>query len=116
GVGGKLGDGRQWMSWISRGDYVRAVIALLAGETDGPVNMVSPNPVSNREFAQTLGRVLGRPSLFPVPKLALELALGRMADDTVLASQRVVPRRLLAMRFEYQHPTLEGALRAELAS
>jgi len=79
------------------------------------VNVVSSNPVTNEEFARTLGRVIGRPTFIPVPKLALELALGEMAQDTVLASQRVVPRRLLDAAFEYKYPTIESALRAALA-
>jgi hypothetical protein len=78
------------------------------------VNVVAPNPVTNAEFTRTLGRVLARPSFFPVPKLALNLLLGELAHDTVLASQRVVPRRLLEAGFDFQHPTLESALRAAL--
>jgi uncharacterized protein (TIGR01777 family) len=117
GVGGRLGSGRQWMSWISLEDYARAVNFLLATESvAGPVNLASPIPVTNAEFTRTLGRVLARPSLFPVPKLALKLVLGAMAQDTVLASQRVVPRRLLEAGFDFQHPTLESALRAALAA
>jgi len=116
GVGGHMGSGRQWMSWISIQDYPRVVSMLLGTEViSGPVNIVSPNPVTNEEFARTLGRVVGRPTFVPVPRLALELALGEMAQDTVLASQRVVPRRLLDAGFEYQHPTIESALRAALA-
>jgi uncharacterized protein len=115
GLGGPLGSGRQWMSWISIDDYPRVVSRLIAKENiSGAVNVVAPNPVTNREFARTLARVLGRPSLIPVPKFALELAFGEMADDTVLASQRVVPRRLLEAGFEFQHSTVESALRAEV--
>jgi hypothetical protein len=115
GIGGHLGSGRQWMSWISMDDYSRAVNFLLATTAiSGPVNVVAPNPVTNAEFTRTLGRVLARPSFFPVPKLALNLLLGELAHDTVLASQRVVPRRLLEAGFDFQHPTLESALRAAL--
>jgi uncharacterized protein (TIGR01777 family) len=115
GVGGQLGSGRQWMSWISIDDYPRVVSFLLSTEKmQGPVNLVAPNPVTNKEFSRTLGRVLGRPTLFGVPKFALELAFGDMADDTVLASQRVLPRRLLEAGFDFQHSTLESALRAEV--
>jgi uncharacterized protein (TIGR01777 family) len=115
GVGGRLGSGRQWMSWISIDDYPRAVSYLIANDAlRGPVNMVAPNPATNAEFSRTLARVLGRPSFFGVPKFALELAFGDMADDTVLASQRVIPRRLLEAGFDFQHSTLESALRAEV--
>jgi hypothetical protein len=115
GVGGRLGSGHQWMSWISIDDYPRVVRFLLSDEKlSGPVNIVAPNPVTNKEFSATLARVLGRPSLFGVPKFALELAFGDMAEDTVLASQRVIPRRLLEAGFDFQHSTLESALRTEV--
>jgi hypothetical protein len=115
GIGGHLGSGRQWMSWISIDDYPRVVGLLLATETiAGPVNVSSPIPVTNAEFTRTLGRVLGRPYLLAVPKFALQLVFGEMAQDTVLASQRVVPRRLLDAGFEFQQPTVEAALRAAL--
>lgn len=116
GVGGHMGSGRQWMSWISVDDYPRVVSHLLANDAiTGPVNIVAPNPVTNTEFSRTLARVLGRPSFLSVPKIALELAMGEMAEDTILASQRVLPRRLLETGFDFQQPTLESALRAELS-
>jgi uncharacterized protein (TIGR01777 family) len=116
GIGGQLGSGKQWMSWISVDDYPRAVSHLLATEgMTGPVNVVAPNPVTNAELTRALARVLGRPSFMPVPKIALELLYGDMAENTVLASQRVVPRRLLDGGFDFQQPTLESALRAVLA-
>lgn len=115
GVGGHVGSGRQWISWMSVDDYPRVVNMLLANEAmAGPVNVVSPNPVTNAEFSRMLARVLGRPSIFTVPKFALELAMGDMARDTILASQRVLPRRLLESGFEFRQPTIEAALRAEL--
>ena len=115
GVGGRLGSGSQWMSWISIDDYPRVVSFLLSDEKiSGAVNLVAPNPVTNKEFSATLARVLGRPSVFGVPKFALELAFGDMADDTVLASQRVLPRRVLEAGFDFQHSTIESALRAEV--
>ena len=80
----------------------------------GPVNVVAPNPVTNAEFAATLGRVLGRPALVPVPSFALELLYGEMARTTILAGQRVMPKVLLRNRFHFAHPTLEEALRFEL--
>jgi uncharacterized protein len=113
GVGGPMGDGRQWMSWISLEDHLRAMEdALVSDALHGPVNLVAPDPVRNEDFAATLGKVLSRPAMIPVPRFALELAFGEMADATILASQRVVPRALLAASFQFAHPTLEGALRA----
>src|SRR6185436_16559310 len=83
GVGGRLGKGTQWMSWIGIDDYVRAVEALLIGEVSGPVNLVAPNPVTNEEFPGTLAKVLRRPAFFAVPSSVLKLALGEMGEDTV---------------------------------
>ena len=115
GLGGRLGDGKQWMSWIALTDYVEAVTFLLdAASIAGPVNLVSPNPVTNEEFTRTLARVLRRPAFFHVPRAALTLAMGEMAEATVLASQRIRPRRLLEAGFNFSLPTLEAALRAEL--
>lgn len=116
GVGGPIGTGRQWMSWIALDDHVNAMQhAMATTGLHGPVNLVSPNPVTNAEFAATLGRVLGRPALVPVPSFALELLYGEMARATILAGQRVLPRALLRAGFEFAHPTLEEALRFELA-
>ena len=116
GVGGPIGTGRQWMSWIALDDHLNAVEhALATTGLHGPVNLVSPNPVTNAEFAATLGRVLGRPALVPVPSFALELLYGEMARATILAGQRVLPRALLRTGFEFAHPTLDEALRFELA-
>lgn len=115
GAGGPIGSGRQWMSWISLGDHVRAMLhALVTESMHGPANLVAPNPVTNADFATTLGRVLARPAFMPVPAFALELLYGEMARATLLAGQRALPKSLMANRFEFAHPTLEGALRAEL--
>jgi len=115
GAGGKLGSGNQWMSWIALADYVGALAFLLETErVSGPVNLVAPNPVTNAEFTRLLGRVLRRPALFTVPRFAMSLVLGEMAEDTVLADQRVRPLRLLEAGFNFTLPTLEAALRAEL--
>lgn len=115
GVGGKLGSGRQWMSWVSLEDTVRALLFALAdAELAGPVNVTSPNPVTNAEFTDALGDVLHRPTFATVPKTALHLAMGEMVESTVLASQRVLPERLLEAGFEFEHPTIEAALRSEL--
>ena len=114
GVGGKLGDGKQWMSWIALTDYVEAVTFLLdSASIAGPVNLVAPNPVTNEEFTRVLARVLRRPAFFHVPRAALTLTMGEMAEATVLASQRIRPRRLLEAGFNFSLPTLEAALRAE---
>ena len=115
GVGGQLGDGRQWFSWIHVDDLVAAILfALENEEVSGPVNGVAPAPVRNRELTKTLGRVLGRPTLLPAPSLALKLAFGQMANETLLASTRVSPDALEAAGFRFQHGQLESALRAEL--
>ena len=115
GVGGPIGSGRQWMSWISLEDHVRAMEhALATTGMHGAVNLVSPNPVTNAEFAATLGRVLSRPALVPAPAFALELVYGEMARATILAGQRVLPKMLLRAGFHFAHPTLEQALRYEL--
>ena len=115
GLGGRIGSGQQWMSWIGLGDWVAAVRFLLASEaTAGAVNLVAPNPVPNAEFATTLARVLGRPAVARVPAAAIGLLLGEMGRSTVLASQRIRPLRLIQEGFEFTHPTLEQALRAEL--
>jgi uncharacterized protein (TIGR01777 family) len=115
GAGGRLGSGRQWMSWVSREDVIGAMhFAMLTRGVRGPVNVVAPEPVTNATFASTLGRVLHRPSIAPVPALALRALFGEMADGTILASQRVRPRALEAAGFACLHPTLVAALRFEL--
>ena len=112
GLGGKLGNGRQWMSWISIDDVVGAIQHALATESlRGPVNAVAPHPVTNAEFTRTLGRVLGRPTIFPMPAIVARLAFGEMAKALLLASQRVQPVKLEASGFQFRHPELEGALR-----
>jgi hypothetical protein len=112
GLGGTLGSGRQYMSWVAIEDVVSAFSHLLTTETiAGPVNVVAPNPVTNREFTKTLGRVLGRPTLFPVPAFAIRLAFGEMAEDLLLAGARVKPGKLLASSYRFQHSDLEPALR-----
>jgi uncharacterized protein (TIGR01777 family) len=116
GVGGVVGDGRQWMSWIALDDVVGAIQHALVTETlRGPVNAVAPGPVTNAELTRTLGRVLRRPTLVPLPAFAARLAMGEMADALLLASQRVLPARLQASGYSFRHPTLEGALRSVLA-
>ena len=115
GAGGPVGGGAQWVSWIALDDLVRAIRHALATDTlAGPVNAVAPEPVTNRELARTLGRVLGRPALLPLPAVAARLLLGQMADELLLASARVEPVRLRATGFTFRHAKLEDALRHEL--
>jgi hypothetical protein len=100
------------MSWVAIDDVVGALhLALTSESLEGPFNLVAPEPVTNREFTRTLGRVLGRPTVAPVPAFALRLALGEMADATLLASTRVRPRRLQETGYVFRLPTLESALR-----
>ena len=116
GAGGQIGSGRQWLSWIALDDAVQAVSFMMREPSlRGPVNLVTPNPVTNAEFTQVLGRVLGRPTIATVPAIAIRLAFGEMGENTILASQRVMPQRLLAAGYQFRRPQLEEALRFELA-
>ena len=111
GVGGRLGSGRQYYSWIAIEDAVAAIRHALENEgVSGPVNLVSPQPVTNAEFTKELGRALSRPTLFAVPAFAARLAFGEMADELLLASARVEPARLKAAGFEFKYPTLEACI------
>lgn len=116
GTAGILGDGRQYMSWIARDDLVAAILHVLMTESlRGPVNLVAPQAVTNREFTKTLGHVLWRPTILPMPAFAARLLFGaEMADEMLLAGQRVVPTRLQATHFQFRFPTLEDALRQML--
>jgi hypothetical protein len=115
GVGGVIGDGSQYMSWIALDDVIGALHhVLITEDVRGPVNIVTPTPVTNHEFTKTLGRVLKRPTVLPVPAFAARLGFGEMADELLLASTRVEPRRLLATGYEFRYPTLEEALRQVL--
>jgi len=112
GAGGVIGSGTQYMSWIAIDDLVGSIRhALVTDSLSGPVNVTAPNPVTNREFTRTLGRVLGRPTIAPLPAFAARLAFGEMADALLLSSTRVEPRKLLATRYTFRHPDLEEALR-----
>jgi hypothetical protein len=112
GVGGTLGNGRQYMSWIAIDDAVGAVGHALATEPlKGPVNVVAPGAVTNQEFTKTLGRVLHRPTVLPVPAPMLRLLFRDMAQEVLLGSQRVEPSRLLGSGYAFRHAQLEGALR-----
>ena len=110
-VGGRVGSGNQWWSWIHIDDWVRLVEWMLGAlSADGPVNLTAPEPVTNREFAARLGSALGRPSLVPVPGFALRLLVGEMADAAILSGQRVMPQRALAGGFQFRFPRLDAAL------
>jgi uncharacterized protein len=115
GLGGRLGDGRQWFPWIHVDDLVAMIRTAIAEPLwSGPVNAVAPEPVTNAELTRALGRVLGRPTLLPVPAFALRAALGELAQE-LLGSRRVVPRAARERGFAYRHPRLESALAAALS-
>jgi uncharacterized protein len=115
GLGGRLGRGKQWMSWITLEDAVGIVCIAIADERlAGPLNVVAPNPLRNAEFTRIVGRVLHRPAIFAAPEFALRIALGEMADALLLASQRVIPERVVAAGYRFRFPELESALRAVL--
>lgn len=120
GLGGNLGNGRQWMSWIALSDVVRAIYYLLDSASiesagiDGPVNLVAPNPVTNAEFTRALGHALHRPAIVPAPAFALRLAFGEIADEALLASTRVIPSRLLNGGFTFELPDITSTLQAIL--
>lgn len=116
GLGGRFGNGRQWMSWISIDDEVGAIEHLLTSSVSGPVNLTAPNPCRNADFAKTLGKVLRRPSLLPVPEFGPKLLLGsELAESLLFDGQRVEPTVLLDDGYEFRHTELESALRAVLA-
>ncbi len=115
GLGGRVGDGSQWMSWITLDDEVSALMWLLRANLDGPVNLTAPNPATNREFTAALGKALRRPTLLPTPKLALAARLGReLAEALLYSSARVVPSVLETDGFKFAHPQLAPALKALL--
>jgi uncharacterized protein (TIGR01777 family) len=110
-LGGRLGSGRQWMSWISIDDCIGAIYHSMTNDAlSGAVNVVAPHPVRNKEFAHSLGEVLGRPALFPAPAFALRQFFGEMTDSLLLASTRVQPRSLLDSGYQFRHSTLKDAL------
>jgi uncharacterized protein (TIGR01777 family) len=115
GLGGRFGSGRQWQSWIAVDDEVGAMVHLLSADVAGPVNLTAPNPVTNAEFAKTLGAALHRPAVLPIPSLGPKLVVGRdLADVLLFESKRVVPGVLEASGYQFRHPTLDVALRALL--
>jgi len=115
GLGGRVGHGGQWMSWIALDDLIGAIhFALLENESHGPVNAVAPEPTRNAQFSTTLARVLHRPALLPLPAPVVQAALGEMGRELLLGSTRVTPNKLQAAGFRFRHPSLEAALRFEL--
>ena len=112
GLGGVIGSGRQYMSWIALADEVGAILHLLESDAEsGPVNLTAPRPVTNREFTKTLGDVLGRPTILPLPAFAVELIFGQMGEEALLGSQRVDPERLAADGYTFRYRELEATLR-----
>jgi uncharacterized protein len=115
GGGGPIGGGSQWMSYLSLSDAVRAFCFVLDHrDLAGPINAVTPSPVTNKEFTRALGKALGRPAFMPVPAVAITLAFGEMGRETVLASQRATPKKLTAAGFGFAHATIEEALASAL--
>ena len=116
GLGAQLGSGRQWMSWVGLEDAIAAILFVLdRPELSRPINVVSPHPVTNSEFTKALGRQLGRPAFLSVPAFAMELIFGQMADEALLASIRVQPRKLIEAGFLFSQPNLDQALAAALS-
>ncbi|MBI3831596.1 MAG: TIGR01777 family protein [Planctomycetes bacterium] len=114
-VGGVVGSGKQYWSWIDLEDVAGALrFALETESLSGPVNLVAPNPATNREFTKALGKVLGRPTIFPMPAFVARIVLGEMADGLLLASARVAPKRLLASGYAFKYPELDASLRHAL--
>jgi uncharacterized protein (TIGR01777 family) len=112
GGGGKIGSGRQWWSWVALDDVVGAIVHGLTNDSvEGPVNVGSPNPMTNAEYTKVLGKVLNRPTFFTVPAPAIRAVIGGMADALLLASQRMEPAKLKEAGYGFRYPELEGALR-----
>ncbi len=112
GLGGNIGDGRQYMSWIAIDDLARSIIFCLDNDTlSGAVNLVSPNPVTNSRFTKALGKAISRPTLFPMPSFAAKLALGEMAEELLLSGAKVHPKKLQAAGFRFNHTAIEDVLK-----
>ncbi len=115
GLGGPVGRGRQWWSWVSLDDLVSAYAFVLENEVSGATNLVAPNPVTSRQFAAALGRTLSRPAVLPAPALGIKLLWGQMGEEVLLFGQRTLPARLLDAGFQFQAPTIDVALERALA-
>jgi uncharacterized protein (TIGR01777 family) len=112
GIGGRIGSGKQWMSWIALDDVIGALKFALANQSlTGPVNYVAPNPVRNAEFTKALGHALSRPTILPIPAFGVRFAFGEMADALLLSSQRVEPSQLTKAGYQFQYPDLDRALK-----
>jgi uncharacterized protein len=114
GVGGRLGSGRQWLSWVDLDDLVASYLLALDSELAGPVNLVSPNPVTNAQLTKALGEALHRPTIMPVPAVALRALYGQMAEEVLLGGQRALPARVLAAGFTFRRPDIAAALESAL--
>ncbi len=114
GVGGRVGSGKQWWSWIDLQDVAGGILHSIKSNLQGPVNLTAPNPMTNLEFTKVLGIVLSRPTIFPVPTFAAKLAFGQMADELLLASQRVVPAKLQESGYQFKFVNLQKSLEAIL--
>ena len=111
GLGGPMGNGRQWMSWIHIDDLVGIILHLINNkDIKGAVNATAPNPVTNKRFSSTLARVLNRPAFLPMPAFVLKLMLGEMAEELLLSGQRVMPKKILGAGYHFQYADLEKAL------
>jgi uncharacterized protein (TIGR01777 family) len=112
GLGGRVGSGKQYISWISIDDVCGSIYhTIITDSLKGPVNIVSPNPVTNIEFTKALGRVLNRPTILSIPSFLLKSLVPEMAEEVLLSSTRVAPLRLLSTGYSFQYPSLDGALR-----
>jgi uncharacterized protein (TIGR01777 family) len=109
GLGGKMGSGKQWWSWITLHDQIRAIVFALENQISGPVNLTAPNPVTNQEFTSALARAMRRPALFPVPGIALKIALGGFSSE-ILGSKKVIPHALQEAGFTWDYPHISEAL------
>lgn len=117
GLGGRFGSGKQWQSWVSIDDEIGAIVHLLTADVAGPVNLTAPNPVTNAQFAKALAKAVHRPALLPIPAFGPKLLLGgELADALLFDGQRVLPAALEHSGYAFEHPTLDGALRAALSS
>lgn len=115
GVGGRIGSGHQWFSWVSLDDVTRAILWAIKDENvRGVFNITAPNPVTNAHFTRALGRALHRPTVFPIPSAGLKILFGQMADETLLSGQRVIPSRMIERGFRFDHDTVESALQRAL--
>jgi uncharacterized protein (TIGR01777 family) len=115
GVGGPVGNGKQWWSWVALDDATAAYVRALTSDLTGAVNLCAPNPMTSEQFAKALGKVLGRPTILRAPAFAIRTVYGQMGEEALLLSHRVLPAKLLDGGFEFEHPELEGALAHALA-